>query len=86
MLAVTLLVIVACTPQSSDDRIKKPQDFCNTDADCACGRHIETGACFFGNKDYVDTTQQCPDFCTGITGAMKLQCVNNSCEQMLHQE
>jgi len=38
---------------------------CNVDSDCVCGVHIKTGACFYGNKNFVDTSKQCPDFCTG---------------------
>jgi hypothetical protein len=56
--------------------------YCNSDDDCACGVYIETGDCFYGNKDYVDITEQCPDFCTGIAGNLKIKCVNSTCVQM----
>jgi len=54
---------------------------CETDEDCACGKDIETGECFFGNKKFVDTSQQCPDYCTGIAGNLVIKCVNNACVQ-----
>jgi hypothetical protein len=56
--------------------------YCRMDEDCACGVHNETRNCFYGNKNYVDTSQQCPDFCTGIAGNLVIKCVNNRCTQM----
>lgn len=53
--------------------------FCRTDADCACGVDKKTGECAFGNKAYIDTSRQCPDFCTGIAGNLRIKCVNNLC-------
>lgn len=55
---------------------------CIEDEDCACGTHIETGECFYGNRNYVDINTQCPDFCTGITGSMKIKCINEKCVQI----
>ena len=55
---------------------------CEVDSDCACGRHAQSGECFFGNKDFVDVGQQCPDFCTGIDGKMKIYCEEYSCRQI----
>jgi len=54
---------------------------CQSSLDCACGTNIETKSCFIGNKEYVDTTRQCPDFCTGIAGNLRLECTNNICQQ-----
>lgn len=59
---------------------------CETDNDCGCGRHTQTGECFFGNKDYVDTDNQCPDFCSGITGTLKIECNNNECVQKMTED
>jgi len=56
--------------------------FCNNDVDCACGTNIETGKCFYGNIRYVDISKQCPDFCTGIAGNLKIKCINNECKQI----
>ncbi|MBU0597294.1 Gmad2 immunoglobulin-like domain-containing protein [Patescibacteria group bacterium] len=56
---------------------------CNVDSDCACGTHKETGVCFFGNSEFVDTDWQCPDFCSGIGGNIDVACVENTCEQMV---
>lgn len=56
--------------------------FCSQDQDCSCGTHIETGECFYGNKNYVNTSQQCPDFCTGISGDLDIKCVNEKCVQV----
>ncbi|NIO44072.1 MAG: hypothetical protein GTN36_00760 [Candidatus Aenigmarchaeota archaeon] len=58
------------------------ESYCNFDEDCACGIHKETSDCFYGNKAYVDTSQQCPDFCTGIAGNLIIKCVNNKCIQV----
>ncbi|MGB9719580.1 MAG: DUF333 domain-containing protein [Candidatus Anstonellales archaeon] len=57
------------------------EKFCNSDSDCACGVHKKTNECFFGNKEYVDETKQCPDFCTGIAGNLEIKCENNTCIQ-----
>lgn len=56
--------------------------YCVADSDCACGVHKETGDCFVGNKKYVKAGVSCqwPDFCTGISGEMKVRCVDNQCE------
>lgn len=57
--------------------------YCEQDSDCACGVHIDSGDCFRGNKDYTDTTNACPDFCSGISGDMVTKCVNNKCSPAL---
>ncbi len=64
--------------------ITTTEESCQTDSDCACGVKIDTRECFFGNKNYVDTKTQCPDFCTGIDGKIETKCVNNLCQQV-HQ-
>lgn len=56
--------------------------FCETDEDCACGVD-ETGRCAFGNKKHIDTSIQCPDFCTGIHGKLRLRCIEKRCEMRL---
>jgi hypothetical protein len=56
--------------------------YCDTDDDCACGINKTTRSCFYGNKDYVDTMQQCPDFCTGIGGNFEIKCINKECKQV----
>ena len=56
--------------------------FCEQDNDCACGKDIETGNCFYGNKNYVEVSEQCPDFCTGIAGNLIIKCVDNTCTQI----
>jgi hypothetical protein len=56
---------------------------CATDADCACGTDTGTGQCAFGNKSCIDTSRQCPDFCTGIHGQFVLKCVRSECTQTL---
>jgi hypothetical protein len=55
---------------------------CENDFDCDCGKNIETGECFIGNKNYVNTEEQCPDFCTGIAGNFRIACINNECRQV----
>jgi len=62
------------------------QKYCNNDSDCACGVNIKTRDCFLGNKKYVDTTKQCPDFCGGIAGNLTIKCMNNFCKQVSSTE
>ncbi|MEM4358108.1 MAG: hypothetical protein QW244_02020 [Candidatus Pacearchaeota archaeon] len=57
--------------------------FCQTDDDCACGVDKETGKCAYGNKNFIDTSKQCPDFCTGIAGNIRIRCINNLCTAVL---
>ena len=54
---------------------------CFQDSDCACGSHIETDGCFFGNRNFVNTSVQCPDYCTGIGGNLMISCVQWQCVQ-----
>lgn len=56
--------------------------FCEKDHDCACGINMDTGNCFYGNRGYVYTNQQCPDFCTGIANMFEIKCLNNTCVQV----
>ncbi|MFA6397634.1 MAG: hypothetical protein WDK96_02190 [Candidatus Paceibacterota bacterium] len=58
------------------------QQYCSKDLDCACGVNIETRSCFLGNKEYVDTSKQCPDFCSGYSGNLTIKCMNNLCKQV----
>lgn len=55
--------------------------YCEQDTDCACGTHIDSGNCFVGKKELVDTETQCPDFCSGFAGNLKISCENNTCVQ-----
>ncbi|MFH1664398.1 MAG: DUF4382 domain-containing protein [archaeon] len=57
------------------------EKYCGERADCACGVRKGTEKCFFGNKEYVDTEIQCPDFCAGISAGLTIDCVNNKCVQ-----
>lgn len=52
---------------------------CAYDSDCSCGVSIATGVCAFGNRDYIDASKQCPDFCTGIAGNFRTACVGGAC-------
>jgi len=54
---------------------------CQKDLDCACGKHKSTGQCFVGNAKYVEVSDQCPDFCSGIDGKLKTKCVGGECKQ-----
>lgn len=56
---------------------------CTSVADCACGRDVANGSCAVGRKECIDVSRQCPDFCTGITGKMQLQCVNQLCSLVM---
>jgi hypothetical protein len=55
---------------------------CKVDTDCACGTDKETHKCAFGPAAKIDTRRQCPDFCTGIAGRMKIACVEGTCRQV----
>jgi eight-cysteine-cluster-containing protein len=66
-------------PKTQKTPIEK---YCEKDEDCACGIHKTTKSCFYGNKNYVDIMQQCPDFCTGIGGNFQIKCVNKECKQI----
>lgn len=54
--------------------------YCDSVDDCACGRDIVSGDCAVGNAAFIDTSEQCPDFCTGIAGGAEMECVKNQCE------
>jgi hypothetical protein len=57
---------------------------CARDTDCACGTHISTGECFHGNRNYVNTLRQCPNYCPlGINQGMI--CVDNICRMTARQ-
>lgn len=65
------------------EKLNTPQDkFCENDSDCACGVNLDTAECFYGNREYVSTNQQCPDFCTGIAANLEIRCLNNTCVQV----
>ena len=64
---------LTCDPQN-------PQK-CRIDADCACGSSLGDGKCAYGTAACIDTEKQCPDFCTGITGAMVIACKSGTCVQ-----
>jgi len=61
------------------DCVPDSEDYCNKDDDCACGVNINTRECFAGNKEFVDSSKQCPDFCSGISGTTELKCVDKKC-------
>ncbi len=58
---------------------------CQTDRDCTCGVDKETGQCAFGNKNFIDTSRQCPDFCTGFGGQLNIKCLNNFCTPLMRE-
>ncbi|MEM2768558.1 MAG: hypothetical protein QXL50_01370 [Candidatus Pacearchaeota archaeon] len=70
----------SCPKGTSEITGSSSKLFCQTDSDCACGVDKETRECAFGNKKYIDTSKQCPDFCTGIGGNLGVKCINNSCK------
>jgi hypothetical protein len=59
--------------------IGKEQLRCSTNADCACGVNLITGDCFVGNENFVNTKEQCPDFCNGIGGNFQVKCAESKC-------
>lgn len=62
--------------------LKMGKRFCQGDSDCVCGVDRETGLCDFGNREFIDTSKQCPDFCTGIHGRFRIKCINNQCQKV----
>jgi len=61
---------------------EKMSTYCNEESDCACGRNKNTGECFFGNKESVNTNEQCPDYCSGIAGNLEIKCIQKECTQV----
>jgi hypothetical protein len=59
-----------------------PELMCSTDSDCACGTKKDTRECFYGNKEFVNIEEQCPDFCSGIAGNFEIKCISNKCTQI----
>ena len=55
-------------------------NYCEKDSDCACGMYKSTRDCFYGSKDFVDVTQQCPGFCNGIVGNLEVRCEQYQCK------
>ena len=72
-----LLLLSGCLQQQLPS-----EKYCSQDSDCACGTHKTTGECFYGNKAYVNTGKQCPDYCTGIAAMFETKCVNDTCTQV----
>ena len=77
--------------QCDSECINMMVKYCDSDSDCACGvkkdkafydpLDYENEKCLFGNVRYVNTSQQCPDFCTGIGGNLAIRCVDHRCIQ-----
>jgi len=81
VLILSLILLAGCQKTTP---IPTPvsETACKTDSDCACGTHKDTGACFVGNKEFVNIEKQCPDFCTGIAVMFETKCVNDECKQV----
>lgn len=82
MLTISLVIILFFNVSSTSRPAPNnpvSQTSCVTDADCGCGTNINTGACFVGNKKYVDTFNQCPDYCSGFAGNLVTKCVRREC-------
>lgn len=77
--ALFMVFVVFCGCVSEPAKSEK---YCVSDSDCACGMHVGNGDCFYGNKEFVDTGGQCPDYCGGIGGHLVLRCVNSTCVQV----
>jgi hypothetical protein len=79
LLAAIIIFILAALYLFGSNSGVVDEKSCITNSDCACGVNINTGDCFFGNRNFVDETRQCPDFCTGIAGNLQVVCVNKAC-------
>jgi hypothetical protein len=75
LVAIAYLVSLGSGPPASNEK------YCGFDDDCACGVHVKTGECFYGNRNFVDASKQCPDFCNGIAANLEIKCVENECVQ-----
>jgi eight-cysteine-cluster-containing protein len=89
MLVVSLVILSGCEelPEvPADLPVDIDKAYCEEDTDCVCGGRDIDGSCFLGNRlyydAYVDKSEYCPDFCTGISGNIILKCVDNSCIQV----
>jgi len=82
VLVIFSLVIIVLSGCFKTIPLPVSETACTTDADCACGTHKTTGACFFGNQEFVNVEKQCPDFCTGIAAMFEIKCVNSECKQV----
>lgn len=81
---VVLLLLVFAGLAIGTKEKKYPQASiveCSSDADCVCGVNNRTRECAIGNARFIDTREQCPDFCTGIEGTMTIRCIANKCSQ-----
>ena len=81
LVIIGIIFVIIYNQQTQKSKIPV-EKYCEQDADCACGAYINTGDCFYGNNNYVNTLQQCPDFCTGFAGNLRIKCVNNECKQV----
>lgn len=91
LLPASCLLVPGCVPPNggaantnanSNSNASGDQSHCEQDSDCACGVHIDSGACFVGNEAFVDTDPAlaCPDFCSGIAGHLVTRCIDNECQ------
>ena len=56
---------------------------CYSTSDCGCGNEKETNSCFFGNNNYIISSEQCNNFCFGEDKKTEIQCdKNNQCVQV----
>lgn len=79
-LVLLLAALAACGGSSRSHPVDERA--CAAATDCACGVRLSTQECFVGNRAFVDSTRQCPDFCTGIDGQRTIECVNGQCESV----
>lgn len=75
--------IAICESEAEEQPLPIPQQgnklYCNNDDDCVCGIDRETKECAYGNRRYIDASVKCQDFCEGITGSIRIKCINNLC-------
>ena len=76
-IGIMIALLAGCMQQPA----VPPEKYCLRDSDCACGTNA-AGECFYGNKNYVNVEEQCPDFCTGIAAMFEIRCVENECMQV----
>jgi eight-cysteine-cluster-containing protein len=72
-----------CNPDDVNCEDQTYSRACKEDGDCTCGINVITKECDYGIAECIDVLQQCPDFCTGIAGNLKIVCKDNQCVQVV---
>jgi hypothetical protein len=78
VMILSSVIITGCS--ITGNVLLKDETHCEKQSECACGIHHIKGECFVGNKEFVNVTDDCSDFCNGLRGGLTTKCINNACE------